>query len=392
MATAPQGHSPVGFSKAHRYLECPGSVKAEEALPNVSGKAADDGTRMHEVAARCLQGRTREPLDELEGDERELVEAYVDHVLDRDRGYTVTNLLVEEPFHLPHIHELLWGTADAVLLGIQGIAGKEKWLEVVDLKTGYGYVPARLEDGRINPQLGGYLLGAIAAVRRLGFAPTHFAITVVQPKRGKPRREIVTRAELAQLAVDLGDAVELALADDAPRKAGEHCTFCLAAGTCQTLRDHSLEQARVIFDDPVALKAQEVTPEMPGDELARALEAADVVEIWLRAVRAEAFRRLSDGADVPGFKLVAKRGRRAWLNEGQAYQRLLGAGLGEDDVREWKLRTPAQVEKLVKRHKVEVDLGELTLTKSSGATLAPENDPRPAIEAGAAHLFDNEEM
>lgn len=386
MATGPQGHSPVGFSKAARYLACPGSVKAEEGLPNVSSEAADRGTFMHEVAARCLEQRSAEPAAELEGDELEIVQAYVAHVLDRKaREFEVTNLLVEEPFHLPHVHELLYGTADAVLLGVKA---SEKWLEVVDLKTGYGFVPTR-KDGRINPQLGGYLLGAIAAVRKLGFVPDHFAITVVQPKRGGPRREIVTRAELAGLATDLSDAVELALSDDAPRSAGEHCGFCLARGTCPALREAALTEARVVFDDPVALEAQAITEDTDGEDLARALEAANVVETWLRAVRAEAFKRLNAGTEVPGYKLVAKRGRRSWLNEGQAYQRLMGAGLGEDEVREWKLLTPAKVEKLVKKAKVDVDLAELTITKSSGAKLAPESDPAPALPAGAAAVFDD---
>lgn len=392
MALQPVGHSPVGFSKAGQWLACPGSVEAQRGLPNASTPAAERGTRLHFVAAQALEQRSLAPLEGLDEDDYACVEQFVVYVFDvlaRTNG----ELLIEQPFHLVHLHELLYGTADAVILWQEGGV----WhAEVIDLKTGWGEVDERSEDGRVNVQCGGYLLGGLQVATAAGKNVQHMAVTIVQPNRGGVKRTPVTRRELATLAADLVEGVERALAPGAPRVAGEHCEFCLAAATCPALKAAALREVLEGFgpedDDAVggvALAAKAVDDATTEADLLRALAVVPLVKMWLKAVNAEAFRRLNDGLPLTGWKLVAKQARRKWLNEGQAYQRLLGAGLEEDAVGEFKLKTPAQIEKLAKKAKVEIDLLALAPAKSSGATMAPVSDKREALKPGAA-MFEDE--
>jgi len=76
---------------------------------------------------------------------------------------------------------------------------------------------------------------------------------------------------------------------------------------------------------------------------------------------------------VPGYKLVAKRSTRQWVDEKEAAHWLDGKGV--EDIFERKLKSPAQAEKLLK----EKLPGELVVSISSGNTMASEDDPRPAV-------------
>lgn len=390
MATAPVGHSEVGFSAAHRWLNCPGSVEAQRGLPNISGPAAERGTRLHEVAAAALEGNMF-PLEALDEDDYLLVASYVE-IITKQMKALGAKLLVEQPFHLDHLHDQLWGTADAVLIWQYA---HETWVQIYDLKTGGTPVAVRDADGRLNVQLSGYLLGGIQAATKAGMRPSKYRIAIVQPVRGGLKETIVERKELVQLGADLVQGVEAALAPGAPRVAGEWCQFCRAASGCPALRAAALLEVRNGFPDedqlelPLVSEAKEVSRETSEADLLRAIEAAPIVELWLKAVRGEAFRRLNDGEPMGDWKLVAKRPRRKWLNEAQALQRLQGAGLELDDAGEFKLKTPAQIEKVIKKQKIEVDLKALVIAKSSGATMAPGDDPREAITPGQA-MFDDE--
>jgi hypothetical protein len=69
--------------------------------------------------------------------------------------------------------------------------------------------------------------------------------------------------------------------------------------------------------------------------------------------------------------LVAKKGRRQWADEAKAAATLTEMGI---DPYKKELLSPAQAEKKVK------NLPDgLTVSVSSGDTVAPESDPRPAV-------------
>ena len=47
-------HAQLSPSKAHRWTQCPGSIREESKFPDTSGAAAVDGTHSHTLLERAL--------------------------------------------------------------------------------------------------------------------------------------------------------------------------------------------------------------------------------------------------------------------------------------------------------------------------------------------------
>ncbi len=114
---------------------------------------------------------------------------------------------------------------------------------------------------------------------------------------------------------------------------------------------------------------------LSDEQLGRVLGFADMVGDWIKSVEAEAYARAMRGVAPLGYKLVqGKSGNRKWDNE-----ELAAKALGEEVFYEKCARSPAQVEKLLKAQKKNVDIS-LIVTQSPGKpTLVPIDDARPAI-------------
>lgn len=235
-------HSRFGFSSFARRAACPASATREDGIADTPSAAAELGSLLHDYAAKVLDDEiTIEKVRELVGARSaQQVEIYTDHV--RERHLEIGgHLSIEQRFRIP-LHEELWGTADAVI-------SNAPVLEVIDLKTGGGYeVKERDDEGRVNVQLAGYMLGALYAT------PGRFsklAITIVQPRRGGIKRTEVTWPELIDLSADLVETIERALSPDPPAIPGEHCLFCRAKSTCAEYAERGLIAARTAFAQPI---------------------------------------------------------------------------------------------------------------------------------------------
>jgi len=120
-------------------------------------------------------------------------------------------------------------------------------------------------------------------------------------------------------------------------------------------------------------------------QISELLDKADVIETWLKAVRAYAQELIEAGDHVPGWKLVPKRGTRKWKDERIVKQRLASEGLS-GFVSE-NLSTPAQVEKLAKKQGIQLDLFDLITSESSGVNLTRETDKQVSATASARNDF-----
>jgi hypothetical protein len=127
-----------------------------------------------------------------------------------------------------------------------------------------------------------------------------------------------------------------------------------------------------------AIKQQIVN--MDVDTLSKHLHTADLLEGWIKDLRALAFGLLEKGVNVPGHKIVQKQARRKWASDVEAKKALLALGLKESDVVETSIMSPAQAEKALKKRFSELP-EELIKSESSGTTLAPVDDPRPAVQS-----------
>jgi hypothetical protein len=124
-----------------------------------------------------------------------------------------------------------------------------------------------------------------------------------------------------------------------------------------------------------ALKAQLAA--LPVDQIALQLEQADAIESYLTDLRALAFQMLENGQPVPGYKLVAKQSRRQWVDKARIEAWADANGI-EDAYEPVTIKSPAQLEKVLKKAKIEFP-ADMVVSVSSGDTLARESDPRPAV-------------
>lgn len=340
---------------------------------------------MHEAAAALLQGQEPPPLD-LE--QRESVMAYVRYVQDLVRS-TGGDLLVEQRLPIGHItgEEGAHGTSDAVIL-----AGGE--LIIVDAKFGRG-VPVSAED---NPQLQIYALAALREFEALGDF-TSARLVIHQPRLNAVSEWPTPIADLRAFAVFVGVAASDTRALGANLVPGDaQCKFCKAKANCPALAARVQEEIGADFDVIATSSAtQVIEPIKTGgaDDLARALAAADLIEQWLKAVRAEVETRLLAGQPVPGFKLVqGKKGNRQWTSKDEAEAALKAMRVKHDQMYDYTVISPTAAEKLQKANVIGPrqwpKLAALITQAEGKPSVAPESDKRPALVLNAvADDFEN---
>ena len=397
----PTAHSRFGASSAYRWMACPGSVRLSEGAERIETEYASEGTMLHEVAATVLEAwRRGDSLSEdavaaqarLNREQRDVVAAYTRVVRDEEQMLSLkgeeAEVLIEQRFSLPGLHPEFFGTGDATIYTSTA-------LRILDLKCGRGVAVETDKDGRLNSQLGYYALGALEKigwnVSLNGIVPpagmegmSDIEIVVVQPRLGGVKRRKVAITELLDLAEDLVFAAKLADEPNAPLKAGDWCRFCPARASCPALRSRVLDEARMDF-----ATGEIIAPDqLEGDELARALRNADLMEMWVRAIREHARHQLTRGRAVPGFKLVERRGNRRWKDEEAAAEELAMTGLDLTDYTERSLKSPAQIERILKARGVDAPwISDLVERGSAGSALVPSSDSRPDARVGAVADF-----
>jgi hypothetical protein len=186
---------------------------------------------------------------------------------------------------------------------------------------------------------------------------------IVQPPA--MRRWVTTPQRVKEFEQELLYAVRLSSWADAPMQTGDHCRWCTAKPICPQMTG-AVDRA---------LKTQLAA--LPVEQIAVQLQQADMLEDYIKNVRALAFQLLENGHPVPGYKLVAKRGTRQWVEEAKI-EAWVDANKIEDAYEPVKIKSPAQLEKVLKKAKIEFP-AEMVVSISSGDTLASDSDPRPAV-------------
>jgi hypothetical protein len=305
---------------------------------------------------------------------REHVDVYVAHCRAL-MARCIGDWWVERQFDLAKLQPPapMYGTSDFV-----AYEAKARVLHVVDLKYGAG-VPVEVNG---NPQLRYYALGALLSLDSTLYPVDHVEITIVQPRAhhsdGAVRSERIDVVSLIEFGAELIAAANIALSPDAPLVPGaKQCRFCPAAGVCPAQRDHAQSLAQIEFAvEPNLPPAPET---MPIEMVVEMLPQLDVLEDWIRAMRAHVSARLEAGIDVPGYKLVMKRAMRRWIDEAGVVQMLTSLGYEPDEMYERSLKSPAQIEKLLGKRDFADHLAFLTEKKSSGTKMVPASDPAPAV-------------
>lgn len=383
-------HSVLGASSSHRWLACPGSVRLTADIPPTSSKYADEGTAAHELAELCLKtdqnaadrigtiitanGTPFTVTEEM----ADAVQVYVDTVRqDYEVAGATADMRLEQQFNLDWLYPGMFGRNDAMV-------GDEAFgiLKVYDYKHGAG-VLVEVEN---NPQLMYYGLGALK-----GSGYDEVELVVVQPRAPHPKGSVRRWTISADDLMKWGEEVLLPGAKatedpEAPLIAGEHCQFCAALPTCPAQKTYAMSIVPTVFDEtPSAPPSPDVLTPV---ELRKILNAADLIESWLKACREHVHALLESGRiDVEeiGYKLVAGRASRSWLDEQKAKE-WLEAMLDEEAYTKPSLVSPAQAEKLLKGATAKQAIKGM-VQETRGKQLAPISDPREALPPTADLVF-----
>lgn len=369
-------HAVLSPSSAVRWMTCPGSVALSEGIEDIGSDNANEGTMMHTISALCLElgtdaagyiGTTdKETGLILQADQAKDVQFYVDtvrHIVETTGGI----LLVEQ--RLP----IAWmtgeagamGTADAVILTLDELI-------VVDAKFGY-----KLVEADNNPQLMMYAAAAYDE-SKVAYDFKTVRLAIVQPRLSAVAEWTLTADALMEFAAEMLTLAEYTRQPNAPLvPSNKGCQWCRAKPTCPAIR----EQALADFDNVVPETADE-------SDLARVMANADMIEGWIRSIRAEVERRLLAGEAVTGYKLVqGKRGNRQWGNAADAEAALKAMRVKHDQMYDYKLASPTTIEKLAKANEIGprqwTKIQELITQSEGQPSVAPESDKRPALVTSA---------
>jgi len=425
-------HSSVGASSCERWWNCPGSNALIAKLPPAAPtKYAAEGTAAHALCEMYLTNKIHHKCkwdatscigEVIEADDfkftvnEEMANAanlYVDTIVQdakriecnlrkscqiegKDKNawqkmdkatqeyiYTPwTN--IEKDFNLKDIDPDARGTNDASIY----VPGET--LIVYDFKYGAG-VPVEAVE---NKQMMYYAIGA-AGNKLMGFKSIE--LVIVQPRAEHPegpvRRWITTPEHIAQFGRDLKEHIQQTREANAKTCTGKWCRFCNAKIICPAMRDKSYEIAKVDFAKAPQGSVIKQPSQLSKEELKIFLDNADLLEQYIAAVREYAFSVLDRGGEIEGYKLVRNNKKhRQWSLAEADIAAMLEFELDVDRQMLFttKLKSPAQVEKLIKGSKDIV--AAYSFRPEGELKLVRESDQREKQLPGAIADFSNKKI
>ena len=387
----PEEHSDiVGGSTASRRMGCPASYKLEQLVPKDErgSEYAREGTALHELMAMALRDGV-EPTDMLpytftaaDGSwsftvEKDLWDDKGEPALAAFDAYCAKTeqeigedmrLLVERRVAFPGILGA-FGTSDII-----GRCGDE--IFVMDWK--FGSKPVLPVD---NKQLQFYAAGALntEAAWVGDVDPTvPVNLVIIQPMNrqfGKPilQEWPTTVGALEGYAADLRAAVAETQADKPRCAKGEWCNFARCKTVCPLHLNAvgALGEKLQAMKDRAALDGTQTQQLDWSQRYAELLELAELAEPLVAEVFAQAHAFTEQGQQIAGWGLEAKKaGARSWAVE----ERLLKLFFKRHRIKmdQWtdrKIKSPAQIEKLLKPLDVALPAHYVAAGVSSGSKL-----------------------
>lgn len=365
----PNKHALLSASSAYRWLACPPSALLSAKYEDTSSSYAQEGTAAHALAEykvlKALGRKADDPTENLDYFNEEMDEAtdaYAGYVLEQvaeaKKATTDPIVLVEQRVDFSTYVPDGFGTADALIIA-------DDKLSITDLKYGRGV----LVEADHNPQLMCYALGAYEMFSALYDIET-VSMTIFQPRRDNVSVFEMKASDLLEWAENtLKPKAELAAEGKGDFTAGEHCRFCKAKADCRARAEANLALARYDFALP---------PTLTDADIEAILPLLDELTSWAEDIKAYALTRAVAGKEWHGYKLVAGRSNRKYVNEDAVAKKVSDAGFNPY---EEKLLGITAMTKLLGKNRFEELLEGLIEKPQGKPTLVPESDKRPAMNS-----------
>ncbi len=389
------GHSNISPSGAERFFACPGSVGAQAKIDIIepSNPAALEGLAIHELAAKCL----KHDIDPYEciGDTVEVRDNYGDvieftvnddfafavrmyrntilSVLD-EHGLDKKAMQIESKFKLPEVDDKAMGTTDCSFVA-------SDTLYVWDLKGGRGIIVDPVENKQCMYYAIRPYLDAKMFIKKI-------KIGIIQP-RAKEGDFIkmweTTPARMDEFIKELKRAIALTRVNNPDFNAGEHCRFCKAQGNCPVMQTSIVEKVALVAPgiESVFPRVTDLTPEQIGN----ALPALEILKGFIDNLQGYAFTLASKGEEIPNYTITRGRKHKKYKDE-QAVIDAFSDVLGDDIYAERKIRTPAQLEKLLDKG----DLNDYVFVPEGDLKLVPTKETKDFISRKVADVFKDVEL
>ena len=424
-------HALFSPSGAQKWMDggCPGSLAMESVCSERSSKYAAEGTAAHKLAewtlqdishntraylGRVIQVKEKDATYDITVSEEmcDYIQDFVDEILRRIEEYKTFEDVVNVELHLEErvqFSDLVnypdqFGTVD-ILIVVEYADGTAR-ISVEDLKYGQG-VPVVAKD---NKQLKIYGRAALEEFSLL------YDVTEVNTVIHMIRKEYISEhlytaeelykfdAELRYSADKCKDAMDLfeieACSSNFQKmylNPGEHCKkgFCAARGKCPMYAKASLETMVGKMDnleeidgeveDQVQFSIDRIDEGLVTvEQLNEYMNAADMIEDWIKAVRGRIAAELHNGTDVPDYMLAeGKKGNRAWVDSNEAEDTMKSMRIKQDEMYKRSLITPTQAMKLesIKTSKRKSNRLEKLITQSPGQpTVARKDSGKKPLE------------
>lgn len=342
-----QKHAKLSASGSHRWILCPGSVKAEEKFPDIRSKYADEGVLAHEIAAAILN---KEDISSfiMSSEMQENIQIYTDYVLQlAPQEIWYPEIYIEKTVDFSHIVPYGFGTADAIIIS-------NNTLHIVDLKYGMGNNVTAYE----NTQLLLYAIGMYHNIKLKDSIDT-IILHIVQPRTNNFDKWSLSIKEMSFFEGYFKAKAEEALRDNAPRIPNESaCKWCKANSTCPALYKFAEE----VIDQE---------DEIDDSKIKNIIENAELIKNFVNSVKNKVYEKLSSGLSFPGYKLVPGRNvRKIRTDSNNKIFELLG-----EKAYSKSLIGVTELEKLVDKE----TLKSLVYISSCKPVLVTESDKREAL-------------
>lgn len=381
-------HAILSPSAASRWLTCTPSVRLEEAFPDRTSEAAEEGTLAHTLGELIISNTLglmakktynlelkkvkdnkfyNETMQQHCEDYAAFVIEHYNEALSRNKD---AQIVLEKKIDLTKYVPEGFGTGDTVIVA-------DQTLEIIDLKYGKG-VPVSSEN---NKQLMLYGLGVLESFDFL-YDIKEVQLSIFQPRIDNTSSWVIAADELRKWGEEFViPTAKAAFEGTGEFVVGDHCRFCKAKAQCRALADHNLELAKYEF------KAGNL---LTDEEVSDILKRADFFTKWISAVEDFALlESVNNDKHWPGFKLVEGRSNRQYSDESKVAEVYDNYGLLEEDYYNRKLKSITDMEKNLGKKTFDKLIGPLLIKPAGKPTLVPESDKRPEYHSakGAASDF-----